>query len=177
MIKYPLYDLNIQNKKYDLSGLINLNSENYTAIIKDKNNKWIKYDENNKIYEIEENKVMNSNNAYILFYISKESPYNFDYIKMMKSLTNNIEISNKNNEEFIIKNDMNYFRYEPVIIDMNTKNNIGYIMEENIDNKNEIIIHDYHKNFVRVKLEFCDGWIHKSRVKKIVNLESKKKNK
>jgi Txe/YoeB family toxin of toxin-antitoxin system len=75
------------------------------------------------VYKIEEKRVMHSN-AYILFYISKESPYNFDYIKMMKSLMNNIKLSDKKNKKIMIDN--NFFRYEPVQVKIKTKYNIGF---------------------------------------------------
>jgi hypothetical protein len=34
-------------------------------------------------------------------------------------------------------------------------------------NKEGEILPEYYKDLVRVKLEFCEGWIHKSRVEKI----------
>ena len=138
MITYPLYDLELEGKKYDLYGVINhygsINSGHYTAIIKNKEKKWIMCNDSH-VYEIEEKRVMHSN-AYILFYISKESPYNFDYIRKMKSLMNSIvsEQNDKKNKKFMMTKDMNYFRYEPVRIDMKTKYNLGYIIEENSDN-------------------------------------------
>ena len=138
MITYPLYDLELEGKKYDLYGVINhygsINSGHYTAIIKNKEKKWIMCNDSH-VYEIEEKRVMHSN-AYILFYISKESPYNFDYIRKMKSLMNSIvsDQNDKKNKKFMMIKDMNYFRYEPVRIDMKTKYNLGYIIEENSDN-------------------------------------------
>ena len=185
-ISFPLYDFELNNKKYDLFGTINhisnKNSGHYTSIIKDKENKWILCDDNN-ISEIEEKNVINSN-AYLLFYINKESPYNYDYYKMMKSFMNNIDIIDKKNKKFKLNKDMNYFKYEPVEIKLDTKNNIGYVMKENIENfsnddkeyddkennKKEkyLIMNYYYKNFVRVKLDFCDGWINKCRIKKIL---------
>ena len=327
MITYPLYDLDLEGKKYDLYGVINhygsINSGHYTAIVKNKEKEWILCNDSS-VYKIEEKRVMHSN-AYILFYISKESPYSFDYIKMMKSLMNNIKLNDKKNKKNVIDN--NFFRYEPVEVKIKTKYNIGYVMEEKLidynvdenydiyndlekedkiridnlikrdgdeaannktktnekdsnkennkenndnkkntekennkeetnkkdenkeqkevkptepkkeevkdenkkeeekkedkieehkdkneintseekksDDKNEIIIEnknenenelenkkeekiekkekevlpDYYKDIIRVKLEFCDGWIHKSHIKKIVSFEEKEKEK
>ena len=92
---------------------------------------------------------MNSN-AYILFYISKESPYNFDYIKMMKSLMNNIEIEDKNNnKKFITKKDNNFFKYEPVEIKMKMSDNIGYVMEENIEDFSVDENYDIYQDLIK----------------------------
>ena len=44
-------------------------------------------------------------------------------------------------------------------------------------NNNKEILPDYYKNFVRVNLEFADGWINKKRVNKIITLEEKEKSK
>ena len=167
IIYYPINDLEVENKKYDLYGVINHYSniyyEHYTSIIKNEENKWVLLD-GKDIKEIEEKEVINSN-AYILVYISKESPYNFDYIKMMKSLINNVKINKENGEIFMIEKDRNYFKYEPVDIELNGKNNMGYVMEENIEN--------YDKNFVKVKYDSGEEWINKSKVKKILNLKEK----
>ena len=151
MITYPL-DLELENKKYELYGVINhygsINSGHYTAIIKNCEKKWIMCNDSN-VYEIEEKRVMNSN-AYILFYISKESPYNFDYIKMMKSLMNNIEIEDKNNnKKFIIKKDNNFFKYEPVEIKMKMSDNIGYVMEENIEDFSVDENYDIYQDLIK----------------------------
>ena len=101
------------------------------------------------VYEIEEKRVMNSN-AYILFYISKESPYNFDYIKMMKSLMNNIEIEDKNNnKKFITKKDNNFFKYEPVEIKMKMSDNIGYVIEENIEDFSVVENYDIYQDLIK----------------------------
>ena len=128
MITYPLYDLELGGKKYDLFGIINhyggINSGHYTCIIK-KEKRWIMCDDSN-IYEISEKKVIHPN-AYILFYIDKESPYKNDYFRFMKSLMNNIE---KKDKEIKINKDKNFFRGEPVI----TNYGEGYIIEDNIDN-------------------------------------------
>ena len=132
MITYPLYDLDLEGKKYDLYGVINhygsINSGHYTAIVKNKQKEWILCNDSS-VYKIEEKRVMHSN-AYILFYISKESPYSFDYIKMMKSLMNNIKLNDKKNKKNVIDN--NFFRYEPVEVKIKTKYNIGYVMEEKL---------------------------------------------
>ena len=91
MIDYPLYDFELVNKKYDLYGVINhngtFNTGHYYAVIKIKNS-WIVCDDE-KIYQIEENKVMNKN-AYILFYISKDFPnISNNFIKYIISDLNN----------------------------------------------------------------------------------------
>ena len=293
MITYPLYNLELEGKKYDLYGVINhygsINSGHYTAIVKNKLKEWILCNDSS-VYKIDEKRVMHSN-AYILFYISHESPYNFDYIKMMKSIMNSIKLNDKKNKKNM--KDYNFFRYEPVEIKMKTKHNIGYVMEEklldfkvdenqdlyidlekedkirienlikrdnerdnkenkeNKDNKenkeepnkneenkekkeiktnepkkeeekkeekkeenkdkNEIIINEdkndkqekneiiivnkneneinndnnkrkeelpeYTKDIIRVKLEFCDGWIHKSHIKKLISFEERERQK
>ena len=93
-IEFPLYDLEINEKKYDLYGVINynvntINSEHsgyYTCIIKI-NNEWKMLDDD-KIYSINENEIMNKD-AHILFYICKDSPYNQDYYKYILSFLNN----------------------------------------------------------------------------------------
>ena len=285
MITYPLYNLELEGKKYDLYGVINhygsINSGHYTAIVKNKLKEWILCNDSS-VYKIDEKRVMHSN-AYILFYISQESPYNFDYIKMMKSLMNSIKLNDKKNKKNM--KDSNFFRYEPVEIKMKTKHNIGYVMEEKLidfkvdenqdlyidlekedkirienlikrdnekenkenkenkeepnkteenkekkeiktnepkkeevkeeekkeekkeenkdkneiiinEDKNEIIIEnkneneidngnkkekeevpEYTKDIIRVKLEFCDGWIHKSHIKKLISFEEREKQK
>ena len=137
MITYPLYDLELRGKKYDLYGVINhygsINSGHYTCIIK-KKDQWVMCDDSN-VYQIEEKRVMHAN-AYILFYVSKDSPYTNDYFRFMKSLMNNVIIQYKNNDkkekdkEVIIQNDKNFFRGEPV----KTNYGEGYVMEDNIDN-------------------------------------------
>ena len=137
MITYPLYDLEMGNEtvkqKYDLYGIINhygnISGGHYTAIIKDKNKEWV-YCDDSSVYKIEENRVMHSN-AYILFYISKESPYQNDYIKFMKSVMNNIIIKkDKDKKEVSIINDLNYFKGEPV----KTEYGEGYVVKENLVN-------------------------------------------
>ena len=132
MITYPLYDLELvdgNNKKiYDLYGVVNhygnLRSGHYTAIVK-KNKEWYLCNDS-KVNKIEENKVMNAN-AYILFYICKESPYQNDYFRFMKSIMNNI-IIDKNKKEAFLKKDLNFFRGEPVI----TEYGEGYVVKDNI---------------------------------------------
>ena len=135
MITYPLKDLELGGNKYDLYGVINhygnINSGHYTCIIKkrdkEKNkDRWIMCDDSH-VYEIEEKRVMNAN-AYILFYINKESPYKNDYFRLMKSLMNNVE-KNEKEKEVKIKLDKNFFKGEPVV----TNYGEGYVMEDNID--------------------------------------------
>ena len=177
MITYPLYDLDLEGKKYDLYGVINhygsINSGHYTAIIKNKEKKWILCNDSS-VYEIEEKRVMHSN-AYILFYISKESPYNFDYIKMMKSFMNNIvEIGDKKNKKYAIKKDNNYFKYEPVMVNLDMKNNIGYVMEENISNFSVDEKYDIYDDLIKEDKIRVDGLKKKYGVDKEENKDDKK---
>ena len=141
MITYPLYDLELGGKKYDLYGVVNhygsLSSGHYTAIIK-KNKDWILCNDSS-VSIIEEKRVMHSN-AYILFYICRESPYQNDYFKFMKSIMNNIVFKDeKDKKNAVLKKDLNFFRGEPV----NTPYGDGYIVEENlvdfkVDEKHDI---------------------------------------
>ena len=137
MITYPLADLELKGEKYDLYGVINhyggINSGHYTCIIK-KKDKWYMCDDSN-IYQIEEKRVMHAN-AYILFYINKESPYKNDYFRFMKSLMNNIILTFKDEKkesikEVIYEEDKNYFRGEPV---QTKEYGDGYVMQDNIIN-------------------------------------------
>ena len=133
MITYPLYNLELGEgeikKIYDLFGVINhygsISGGHYTSIIKNNKNEWILCNDSS-VYKIEENRVMHSN-AYILFYICKESPYKNDYIKFMKSIMNNIVIK-EDKKESIINKDLNFFKNEPVITDYGE----GYVEEENL---------------------------------------------
>ena len=127
MITYPLYDLSFGDKKYDLYGIVNhygsINSGHYTAIIKNSKKEWIICDDSS-VYKIEEKRVMHAN-AYILFYICKESPYKNDYIKFMKSIMNSIVFKEG---KACMKKDLNFFKGEPV----KTTYGDGYVMEENL---------------------------------------------
>ena len=127
MITYPLYNLCFGDKKYDLYGIVNhygsISSGHYTAIIKNSKKEWIMCDDSS-VYKIEEKRVMHAN-AYILFYICKESPYKNDYIKFMKSIMNSIVF--KEGKAFM-KKDLNYFKGEPV----KTVYGEGYVIEENL---------------------------------------------
>ena len=135
MITYPLYDLEIPNDssktKYDLYGVINhygsINSGHYTCIIKNIQNEWILCNDSS-VSKIEEKRVMHAN-AYILFYISKESPYKNDYIRFMKSLMDHIIIKDEKGKKFAeIKDDLNFFRGEPVKTDYGE----GYVCKDNL---------------------------------------------
>ena len=135
MITYPLYDFEIGNdtmkKKYDLFGVINhygsISGGHYTAIVKDSNKEWTLCNDS-RVSKIEENRVMHSN-AYILFYICKESPYQNDYFKFMKSIMNNIIIKEeKDKKDVTIKKDLNFFKGEPV----KTEYGEGYVVNENL---------------------------------------------
>ena len=133
MIEYH-FDLKLEKKQYELYGVVNhfgsLGSGHYTAIIKNKAKGWTCCNDS-IISEINKESVINQN-AYILFYVSKESPYNFDYFKMMKSLMNNIVENKDKKNKFVINPDKNFFKNEPVEVDMNNKQNFGYVMEENL---------------------------------------------
>ena len=131
MITYPVYDLKLGDKCYDLYGVVNhygsISSGHYTAIIKKDGKDWYMCDDS-RVYKIDENRVMHSN-AYILFYICKESPYKNDYIRFMKSTMNNIILKGeKDKKDFAFKKDMNFFRGEPVI----TEYGEGYVVEDNL---------------------------------------------
>ena len=128
LITYPINGFELKNKKYDLYGVVyhygSINSGHYVCAIKH-DNKWILCDDRS-VYQIEEERVMNSN-AYILFYISRENIYNNKYYCTMKSLIRHIVID-KNKKE-IYFNDENYFMGEPV----KTPYGEGYVMEDYIE--------------------------------------------
>ena len=148
MITYPLYNLEIPNDKsktkYDLYGVINhygsLNSGHYTCIIKNRQNEWVLCNDSS-VTKIEEKRVMHAN-AYILFYISKESPYKNDYIRFMKSLMDHIIIKEEKGKKFAeIKDDLNFFRGEPV----KTEFGEGYVVKDNLVDFTEKEQYDIHK--------------------------------
>ena len=192
LITYPIYDFELKNKKYDLFGVIyhygGINSGHYTCVIK-YNNKWIMCDDRS-VYEVNEERVMCSN-AYILFYISKESINSNNYYNCLMSLVQHIVID-KNKKEFIFK-DTNFFQGEPVITpygegyieenyiedfkieeNNNEANNEGESKGETIEkeDKNEIegeIIDKINKNkngIVKVKFDFGRGTINKENIEK-----------
>ena len=174
MITYPLVDFEVGNdkmkKKYDLYGVVNhygsISSGHYTAMIKNKENKWILCNDSS-VTTIEENRVMNAN-AYILFYICKESPYQNYYIKFMKSLMNNIIIKEeKGKKETHINEDLNFFKDEPVITDYGE----GYVIEENLKDFN-IENYDIYKD-----LEKEDNLRIESIIKKYEEKDKKEKEK
>ena len=125
LITYPLYDFTLKNQKYDLFGVVyhygGINSGHYICTIK-RENKWIMCDDR-RVEEVDEGKIMNSN-AYILFYISKESINNNSYYNCMKSLMQHLVINKATKEIYI--NDNNYFQGEPV----NTPYGEGYVMKD-----------------------------------------------
>ena len=49
-------------------------------------------------------------------------------------MNNIVNEDKKYNKKFLVKKDNNYFKNEPVEIKLNMKENIGYVMEENIEN-------------------------------------------
>jgi hypothetical protein len=170
LITYPLYDLELKGKKYDLYGIVNhyggINSGHYTAIIKNRKKEWILCNDSH-ISKIEEKKVMHSN-AYILFYICQESPYKNDYIKFMKSIMNNIIIKEeKDKKEAIIKEDLNFFKNEPVI----TKYGEGYVVEENLTDFKVDENYDIYKELEKVDELRLD------KIKKKFEMEDKKEKK
>ena len=191
MITYP-FELELENKKYDLYGVINhygsINSGHYTAYIKNRNKKWTLCNDSS-ISEIKDEKRVMHSNAYILFYISKESPYNFDYIKTMKSLMNNIELIDKKSKKYVKKKDVNYFKYEPVEIITDNKQNIdnkdnknnkqiiGYVMEENIENFSVDENYDIYNDLIKEDKIRIDNLIKKEGDKKKENTEEDKKEK
>ena len=152
MITYPLYNLKLGEgkikKTYDLYGVVNhygsISFGHYTSIIKNNKNEWILCNDSS-VYKIEENRVIHSN-AYILFYISKESPYDNDYIKFMKSIMNNIIIKEVKDKKEVIVKDSNFFKNEPVITDYGE----GYVVKENLEDfkvdKNYDIYKDLEKD-------------------------------
>ena len=195
MITYP-FELELENKKYDLYGVINhygsINSGHYTAYIKNRNKKWTLCNDSS-ISEVKDEKRVMHSNAYILFYISKESPCNFDYIKTMKSLMNNIELIDKKNKKYAKKKDMNYFRYEPVEIIMDNKQNvdnkqpnkdnkdnknnkqiIGYVMEENIEQFSVDDNYDIYNDLIKEDKIRIDNLIKKEGDKKKETREEEK---
>ena len=191
MITYP-FELELENKKYDLYGVINhygsINSGHYTAYIKNRNKKWTLCNDSS-ITEVKDEKRVMHSNAYILFYISKESPCNFDYIKTMKSLMNNIELIDKKNKKYAKKKDMNYFRYEPVEIIMENKQNIdnkpnkdnknnkqiiGYVIEENIEQFSVDDNYDIYNDLIKEDKIRIDNLIKKEGDKKKETTEEEK---
>ena len=80
------------------------------------------------VYETTEDKVMNQN-AYILFYISKESINNNSYYNSLKSLMQHVVETNKKKNEFHFDDNNNFFKGEPVI----TPYGEGFVMEDYIE--------------------------------------------
>ena len=131
LITYPINNFELENKKYDLFGVIyhygSINSGHYVCVVK-YNNKWVLCDDR-RVYEIEEDRVMNSN-AYILFYISQESINNNNYYNCLKSLMQHLVVDKIKKEYYF--NDNNFFKGEPV----NTPYGEGYVMENYIEDFN-----------------------------------------
>ena len=129
--------MKLTKKNYNLYEILNhygsLRLGHCTAIVK--KNKECYLCNDSKVNKIEGNNLMHSN-AYILSYIYKESQYQNDYITFMKSIMNNIIIK-RNKKEAIIKEDLNFFRREPVITDYGK----GY------SNKDNIIDFNYNENY------------------------------
>ena len=127
LITYPLNDFEINNKKYDLFGVVyhygGINSGHYTCVVKH-NNIWVMCDDR-RVYEIPQERVMSSN-AYILFYIAQESINNNSYYNCMNSLMQHIVID-KNKKQYYFE-DNNYFKGEPVY----TPYGEGYVINDYI---------------------------------------------
>ena len=127
-IQYPTNNFELKNKKYDLFGVVyhygSINSGHYVCTIKH-NNHWILCDDR-RVYEISEDKVVNSN-AYILFYISQESINTNTYYNCLKSLMQHLVIDKTKKTYYFYDN--NYFMGEPV----NTEYGEGYVMEDYIE--------------------------------------------
>ena len=168
MITYPLYDLELGGKKYDLYGVVNhygsLSSGHYTAIIK-KNKDWVLCNDSS-VSIIEEKRVMHSN-AYILFYICKESPYQNDYFKFMKSIMNNIVLKDgKDKKNAILNKDLNFFKGEPV----KTPYGEGYVVEENLVDFKADEKHDIYDDLKKKDIKRIEDIVKKEK-------ENEKKNK
>ena len=148
LITYPINGFELKNKKYDLYGVVyhygSINSGHYVCAIKH-DNKWILCDDR-KVYQIEEERVMNSN-AYILFYISKDSINNNSYYNCLKSLMQHLVID-KNKKTYYFE-DYNFFKGEPVETDYGE----GYIVEDYIE---DFIIEDKNKENNKNKNEIKD---------------------
>ena len=161
MIKYPLKNFILKNKSYDLYGVVNhyggINSGHYIAIVKN-GNRWLTCDDSN-VYEIEENRVMNSN-AYILVYILNEKIEDYDkYYNNLKDIMDNIIEDEKHFIE--IKKSKNFYEGEPVKTDYGE----GYVMNDSLQND----------KYVRVKLEYFYISVIKSKVIKQTVLNYKEK--
>ena len=128
LITYPINDFELKGKKYDLFGVVyhygSINSGHYVCVVKH-NNKWVLCDDR-RISVIEEDRIMNSN-AYILFYILKESINKNSYYNCLNSLIQHIVIDKKKKEYYF--DDNNYFMGEPV----KTNYGEGYVMEDYIE--------------------------------------------
>jgi hypothetical protein len=161
LITYPIKDFELKNKKYDLFGVVchygSINSGHYIAIVKN-GNRWLTCDDSN-VYEIDENRVMNSN-AYILVYILNEKIEDYDkYYNNLKDIMDNIIEDEKHFIE--IKKSKNFYEGEPVKTDYGE----GYVMNDSLQND----------KYVRVKLEYFYISVIKSKVIKQTVLNYKEK--
>ena len=132
LITYPINDFKIKDKTYDLFGVVyhygGINSGHYVCAVR-KYNKWILCDDN-RVYEIEQKRVLSSN-AYILFYISKESINNSSYFNCLKSLLYNMSKDKLKSVQNV--KDGNLFKGEPVRV---KSKGIGYVVEDYIEDFN-----------------------------------------
>ena len=187
LITYPINNFELKSKKYDLFGVIyhygSIDSGHYVCVIK-YNKKWVLCDDRS-IYEIEEERIMNSN-AYILFYISQESINKNNYYNCLQSLMKHLVID-KQRKEYYFK-DNNFFKGEPV----KTQYGEGYVMEDYIEdffiedkNENKEITkvgtrerdtfnedekgnnkNNYENKLIKVKFDFGEGTIYKDNLEK-----------
>jgi len=190
LITYPIFDFELKDKKYDLFGVVNhyggINSGHYTCTIKHKD-KWITCDDR-RVYEIEQERVMSSN-AYILFYISKESITSNSYYNSLRSLMQHIVIDKDKKEYKYI--DKNFFKGEPVStiygegyveedsfedfkIENINENNLTYNEgetkgDESNDEKEREDNQEYINKIVKVKFDFGKGMIYKGNITKQIS--------
>lgn len=199
LITFPLNNFELGDKIYDLYGVVyhygEINSGHYFSTIKIKN-KWIMCDDKN-VYETTEDKVMNQN-AYILFYISKESINNNSYYNSLKSLMQHVVETSKKKNEFHFDDNNNFFKGEPVA----TPYGEGFVIEdyiedfkieesknsndnekENEDNKkikdenlnlgnNDNNNYKNKNGLIKIKFDFGNGIINKKNVKKQILIDS-----
>ena len=172
LITYPIKDFELKNKKYDLFGVVyhygSINSGHYICSIK-LNNKWIICDDRN-VYEIGEEKVMNSN-AYILFYISKDSINNNSYYNSLKSLMQHLFID-KTKKTYYFE-DYNFFKGEPIDTDYGE----GYVIEDYIEDfKFEENNNENSQNNDEENREISENETKEETTSQIINSEVNKSN-
>ena len=199
LITYPINDFKLKDKTYDLFGVVyhygGINSGHYVCAVR-KENKWILCDDS-RVYEIEQKRVLTSN-AYILFYISKESINDSSYFNCMKSLLHNMSKDKLKSVQNL--KDGNLFKGEPIRVQ---SKGIGYVVEDYIedfiidkDNKekiedknkqdgNEIVIEENEEEInkkkdgkVKVKFELIKDVesLDKNEIEKLILVDEQKKD-